>query len=355
MNLLETSIQIIKRNQSKYGSYVASPNYSPYQYCWLRDGTFTAYSMDITHEHDSAYRYYHWVDKTINRHAWKVENLLSKENREEKSISDNYLHARYRLDGTEAVEAWANKQFDGYATWLWGLAEHIKMTNEEYLLEKFEKSIKITLKYLIHVWKEPCYDCWEEFPDKLHTSTLACIAGGLDAINAFLKEKEIEKQVREIVIFLKSKCTSKKRFAKFYDPTTKRSRGIDGSLLWIVYPFKIVSPTGPLFSRTCQQIDTRLLNDGVHRYPEDTFYGGGEWVILTLWLAWHYRTIGRVSRYDSLIEWVENQADEKGQLPEQVSVNLNAPKEYQKWGNRWGPVAKPLLWSHAMYVILKEI
>ena len=354
-DLLETSVRIIKENQSRYGSYVAAPNYPTYHYCWLRDGTFTACSMDVAGEHDSARRYYHWVHETINRHAWKVESLLSKGNRGERSTPDDYLHARYRLDGTEASEAWNNKQFDGYATWLWGLAEHIKMTGEEYLLEEFGKSIEVTLKYLTHVWKEPCYDCWEEFPDKVHTSTLACIAGGLSAINVFLKDRGIERQAREIIDFLKSKCTFERRFAKFYDPAADRSRGIDGSLLWIAYPFNIVSPTDPLFSRTCQEIEARLLNGGVHRYPGDTFYGGGEWIILTLWLAWHYHTMGRVDRYDSLVEWVEGAADERGQLPEQVSVRLNTPEEYQKWVDRWGPVAKPLLWSHAMYILVKEI
>jgi len=31
---------------------------------------------------------------------------------------------------------------------------------------------------------------------------------------------------------------------------------------------------------------------GVHRYATDTYYGGGEWVLLTAWLGWYYTKIG---------------------------------------------------------------
>jgi isomaltose glucohydrolase len=39
-------------------------------------------------------------------------------------------------------------------------------------------------------------------------------------------------------------------------------------------------------------------------------------------------------------------------MPEQVPDHLLAPSERQAWIDRWGPVAHPLLWSHAMYLRL---
>jgi len=39
-------------------------------------------------------------------------------------------------------------------------------------------------------------------------------------------------------------------------------------------------------------------------------------------------------------------------LPEQVNDFALSPKHYEPWLKKWGPVASPLLWSHAMYIIL---
>jgi hypothetical protein len=39
-------------------------------------------------------------------------------------------------------------------------------------------------------------------------------------------------------------------------------------------------------------------------------------------------------------------------LPEQVDGHLLAPEYRQEWIDRWGPVATPLLWSHAMVLRL---
>jgi len=35
-----------------------------------------------------------------------------------------------------------------------------------------------------------------------------------------------------------------------------------------------------------------------------------------------------------------------------VNCHTLSPKNYEPWLRKWGPVASPLLWSHAMYIIL---
>jgi hypothetical protein len=46
------------------------------------------------------------------------------------------------------------------------------------------------------------------------------------------------------------------------------------------------------------------------------------------------------------------QADPLGQLPKQVPLSLNDPSRYAPWRERWEDLARPLLWSHAKYLIL---
>ncbi len=55
-----------------------------------------------------------------------------------------------------------------------------------------------------------------------------------------------------------------------------------------------------------------------------------------------------------MLEWIEKQADVNGYLPEQIPLNLNNPNNYEPWVKRWGPIAKPLVWSHAKYLILSH-
>ncbi len=39
-------------------------------------------------------------------------------------------------------------------------------------------------------------------------------------------------------------------------------------------------------------------------------------------------------------------------MPEQATDHLLAPDRYTEWLERWGPIATPLLWSHAMFLTL---
>jgi GH15 family glucan-1,4-alpha-glucosidase len=91
---------------------------------------------------------------------------------------------------------------------------------------------------------------------------------------------------------------------------------------------------------------------GVYRYRADVYYGGGEWILLTAWLAIHNLRLGKRDLAILMMSWIEDQADAHGNFPEQVSDHVLAPAHFEPWVQKWGPVAKPLLWSHAMYLIL---
>ncbi|MCX6035178.1 MAG: hypothetical protein NTV38_09415 [Chloroflexi bacterium] len=111
--------------------------------------------------------------------------------------------------------------------------------------------------------------------------------------------------------------------------------------------------TSLMMLTTIFQIEQTLVNGGgVHRFPADTYYGGGEWVLLTGWLGWYYTEIGKYDQARVMLEWMERQADVNGCLPEQVPASLNNPNTFEPWVKRWEPIAKPLLWSHAMYLLL---
>jgi GH15 family glucan-1,4-alpha-glucosidase len=196
------------------------------------------------------------------------------------------------------------------------------------------------------LWAQPCFDCWEEFPDKVHTHTLAAIYGGLQAYSQ-LVEAGLSPTLAAIRQFIFDAQMVNGRFVKFAGSTV-----VDASLLGLATPYRVVEPGHPAMRATVAQITAELgRGGGLHRYAADTYYGGGEWVLLTAWLAWYYAEQGEASMAQSALSWVEAQADQQGQLPEQVPNNLNDPGYLQPWQARWGQIANPLLWSHAQYLI----
>lgn len=350
MNLIEISKDIIRRYQYSSGAYVASPNFGNYRYSWLRDGAFIAYAMDCVAEHNSADRFHHWVNDVVLAHSDKLKLLFAKYQQGEALTPGDFLPCRYNLDGSATHDDWPNFQLDGYGTWLWGLAEHITVTNNHHLLSRFSISIELIVTYLSVFWRLPNSDCWEENVDKIHPSTLACIHGGLSAINRLLKRESIFKVTTEIEQFLLEQAVFEGRFAKYVGSTS-----VDASLLWLAVPFRVFTLDHPYITNTVVVLEEELLhNGGVHRFPEDTYYGGGEWLLLSCWLGWYYSLVGRYDEATRQLQWVEQQADGQGYLTEQVLEHVNQPQYISHWENRWGKVAKPLLWSHAMYLVLSK-
>ena len=356
-DLYQRSIEVILENQSPNGAYVASPNFPTYHYCWFRDGSFIAYAMDLAGQYESAHRFHQWVADRINERRQLVEAGLSKARRGETLTEAETLHTRYRLDGTDGEPGnWPNFQLDGFGTWLWALNEHQNLNSAQPIPPDVLEAADLVAEYLSELWSLPCYDCWEEFPEHVHPHTLAAIYGGLQAHTALtgIEHSVVADRIRTQIL---EGAEAFGHFVKFAE-----APAVDASLLGLSVPYGVVAPDDPRMLRTADYIESTILQDGgVHRYAEDSYFGGGAWILLTAWLAWYYAEVAQKRpdlaetlqpKIAACENWINAQATEDGSLPEQVPFNLNKPSYFPTWVERWGEIASPLLWSHAKYIIL---
>lgn len=370
MNLYQHSIRVILQNQADSGAFVASPNFPSYAYCWLRDGSFIAHAMDRVGEHSSARAFLRWVAQVVRRYAWKVDNVSARLENGQALADGDYLHTRYTLAGEETDAGWWNFQLDGYGTWLWALAEHLAITEDATLRREVADSVQITVRYLAALWRRPNYDCWEEHAQYLHPYTLAAIYAGLQAATGLLPDggqhtADVAEEIRRFVLSQGSrdghlvKSIAVAALPADQSPASNETtitNAVDASLIGVATPYCLLAVDDPLMEATVARLEADLHRPGggVYRYRADTYFGGGEWVLLAAWLGWHYARAGERGRARELLGWVEAQADTAGHLPEQISTHLLAPDRHAEWEARWGPVANPLLWSHAMYLILHQ-
>lgn len=350
MNLHQHSIDVIHAGQAHTGAYVASPNFSQYGYSWLRDGTWIAYAMQQAGESASAEAFYRWAAQTILRYEAHIERLLLKLAAAETPAEQDYLPTRFTLEGGIGKDDWTDFQLDGYGTWLWGLAQFCQ-TAQHPLWAELRPSVALTVRYLAALWQSSNYDCWEEHRHQVHTATLAALYGGLCAVQRLdpaLVEAALPAQIRAFVL---AECVAADgHFMKYIG-----NPEVDASLLWVAVPYGLVDLHDERFTKTLAKIERDLHRPqgGVYRYAADVYYGGGEWLLLTAWLGWAYVQLGRIPEAQALSMWVAEQAAANGDMPEQVNGHTLYSEHYTPWVTRWGEVASPLLWSHAMYLILE--
>jgi GH15 family glucan-1,4-alpha-glucosidase len=349
MSLYETSIKIIMANQTPDGAYIASPNFGTYAYCWFRDGAFIAYSMDLAGEHQSSRAFHHWAIRTVIKYRSKIRRNIQLIEKGSFPADIDCFHSRFSLDGSEVADEWGHHQLDGLGTWLWSLSAHIKITKQKEIPSDYKEAIDLISDYLTSYWKYPCYDCWEENPEHIHTYTVAAIYGGLQSLS-LVDGVDRSSLLDDIRAFILEHSVYRGHFIKHTG-----SHAVDANLVGLSIPYRLVTPGDPLMKKTMAEIYDMLVQDGgVHRYSTDTYYGGGQWLNLAAWLGWYEAEAGNMDRARAALAWMEAQGDEKGNLPEQTSRHMVDPTRYEFWVDKWGEIASPLLWSQAMYLILKQ-
>jgi GH15 family glucan-1,4-alpha-glucosidase len=383
--LYENSLQVILANQSASGAFTASPNFGPYRYCWFRDGAFIALALTETARPETleaSRRFHDWVNQIIQRYRSLAQGAIVRVNSGQTldPVRD-VLHCRYTLEGEPSAEDWTPFQIDGFGTWLFALAEYCRALDPATASQAvacYNDSIALLVDYLGALWRVPNYDCWEEHGDKLATSTLAALYGGLARVAELAAYRPADglmagagasatRLAAEIKAYILQNGTATDQ-ASGQTYLTKFCGGVDAgelagvvdaNLLWAAVPYGLLPVDDPLIKATVERIIQDLvaggkLNSlaGVHRYTGDSYFGGGEWLLLTAWLASVRLAQGNSDEAKALLDWIEKQARPDGALPEQTFEHLNRPAMLDHWVKLWGEVATPLVWSHASYVTL---
>ena len=346
VDLVAGSLRLLIESQHSSGAFPAAPRYPIYRFCWFRDASYVAHALSRFGEHDAAARFHRWAERIVLAQADAVEGAIRDPHGSPRRAAA--LRARYPLDGTGQDDDWPNFQLDGIATWLWTRLDHARRTDRRIEGEA-SRATALVARYLAALWDEPNFDAWEEAGDRRHPSTWGCTLAALEAYARATADASTDAAASALRDAVLRRGVRDGSFTKH-----EGASEVDANLLFLAVPQAVVPLEGALFQRTLGRIEAELVDGGLHRYRRDTFYGGGEWVVLTGLLGWCYARLGRRADARRCLDWMAAQADAVGNLPEQVPTHLYAPSMLPVWEERWGPVATPLLWSHAAYLILAD-
>lgn len=348
--LAESSVALIVSLQDESGAYPASPTFSAYRgYSWFRDGAFIADGVSAYGAVESASKFHDWCGRILVSRAAQID-AISRAAASGTPVADaDMLPTRFTLAGDEGADEWWDFQLDGYGTWLWAVVEHAE--RHSLSLAPWQHAIDLAVDYLVSSWSRACFDWWEEHAEHVHVSTLGCIAAGLDAALPHLGEGRslaAKGAVRDIRALIRERGVVDGHLTKWLGASE-----VDASLVSIVFPLGVYPADGSIGRATIDAVDSQLnFGGGVHRFLADTFYGGGQWPLLSCMLGLAFSAAGERDRALEQLRWAAATITPAGDMPEQVDDHLLDASMQQEWIDRWGTVATPLLWSHAMYVRL---
>ncbi len=345
---VQAAVRAMLACQQPNGALVASPDFEQYYYCWLRDSSFAAYALDRCGEHDASARYHDWASGAIAGIGQQIDAAVERRLAGETIAPHLLPPTRFNLDGSVAADDWPNFQVDGYGTWLWALREHLSSADREQLPARWRDSAGLAARYLAAFALDACYDVWEENAEGVHSSTLACVYGGLLAAAELLEDPDLRDRARDVQSHVRMTADAAGRLQK-----STISTEVDASMIWLATPFALVDDRDPLFEEALREITEELtFEGGIRRFPSDTFFGGGSWPVLTASLGWHHAAAGDLATARQCLAWVAEHVDAQGRLGEQFGGERRLPEKYTEWTDRWGHPARDLLWSHAMYTVL---
>jgi len=353
--LLNHSRMLIRSLQTPEGAYPASPTFSAYRgFCWFRDGAFIADGMSAIGETASAEAFFRWCARVVLRYRDDIRASLEASALGKPLADDRMLPARFAFDGArDGGDEWWDFQLDGFGTWMWALEAHAARHGAD--LAPYAEAVALTVNYLVCSWNRPCFDWWEEHDEQIHISTLGCIGSGLEAA---ARMGVLDSAVANLAIstaatirdFVLAEGVIDGHLIKWVG-----SDAVDGSLTSLIAPLGFISADHPVARATVEAVEADLaVGNGVHRFAADTFYGGGQWPLLSCFAGLAHAALGEPERAAAYLAWASSTATKDLDLPEQVGRHLLAPDRRQEWVDKWGEVATPLLWSHAMVLRLAK-
>ena len=355
--MTRADIDTILAAQDESGAILACPAYPTYRYSWLRDGAFCAVALDAGDAQAASRRFHAWVGQRVLAFEAPMRRAIEAAAIGEEPGPEDFLPCRFAASGhVPTGDGWGAFQLDGPGLWLWALREHAQASGGQASLEgESRRAAALAAEYVAALWRQPSYDAWEEHGEHLSTSTLAaCLAGLLSAHRLGIELDGMHATVEAI-----RQAIAERGRRLGYLPRSDGDDAVDASILWCGPLLGAIHRDDPAWRATLARIETELIGPegGVHRYATDTFYGGGQWPVLTASLGLALFGIGQPGHEAAArrsAAWIEQQRHDDGSLPEQSSEHLLHPSRLREWESRWGFVARPLTWSHAMAILLRR-
>ena len=169
-------------------------------------------------------------------------------------------------------------------------------------MQRWSKTVELVARYISATWQLKSFSCWEEFDDGEHASTLGALVAGLDAAAQLLQDPAWAGEADRVRATLLDRFVANGRFTR--GPSDGRARRQPALARRSVR--RPCGSTTRSYEATVEGVRQELLrpDGGVYRYLGDTYYGGGEWILLTCSLAWHEACIGNLDGVGPLREWV---------------------------------------------------
>lgn len=376
MNLLNKSINTLKKLQLKNGGILATPETGAYPYVYARDGTIITKALNKTRDYKSSEKFYYFLNKNSRIEKFKE------------------VFHRYHAQGWPCV---SNKhEHDGNALAVHGIYDTYKTGKNEAFLQTMWPFIIECMKFLTQKSKKglvPTERSIHEFYRLEHgyeiwANSAACRAFQDAAeIAKIMQNNKQAKQWKQKAEQIK-KNINKKLFNKktgMYIKNTKYPKAPDISQLSPFY-FEI-SNSEKILRKTMNYLRKNIWYDeigGFRRFRKfeickDWHWytgGSGSWTVFTLWGARFYKQLNERKKSKECLAWVEKIAKKLGgQMPEHVApieeyelwkeneIEFNtrilngmkkAKKHQIKMNNHLIPWATPLGWAHAEYVLFKK-
>ena len=103
--LASTSVKSMLSHQVASGAFFASMDFAPYRYCWLRDGSFTAFALDRAGEQEAAEKFHRWAAAAVAGIAPTIRAATERRLAGGTNDAASMPPARYTVEG--AVDATA--------------------------------------------------------------------------------------------------------------------------------------------------------------------------------------------------------------------------------------------------------
>lgn len=343
-HIREFSIQLLKNSQTSVGGFVSYPYEDDNKTIRLGYCVFACFALETVEEYEVSRKFYSWALDNLRKNKDKINDIVERVREGVVPPENELLTCVFNPDGSKLQGSVCHSLGD-YGALLWGLVEHVHRSGDEFMIEEYSGEIDSLIDYLKSLWKFPSRDFWGANPDKLHASTLAQVAGGLNWINAYLMRKDVDEASNEIQSFLWSRFVDDDHLASSYDVLKDQASGLDATILLLASPFQVVASEDPLLKKTANLIERSVLEGGEELGEKtDTMR-----VIPTaLLLALYYKSAKKNEEVEKFLEWVETKA-----VGNEILTEFGGEVKLARAGTSSMNVKKPSpsVLSHALYLM----